>query len=244
MASPWDNKRFDQGLAGFFAGCPIAIFGIVGGLLNGPGISGFWALMIVFGLIVAISLPLYYWVLPRVQVWIGSEGDEPWYRPVSKPEVGVVSESIWKRDVPVTRLYSISRDGFTLQISIFVDNTQNNLGGKIKRGEYQLSWRKSEDGKWAKLGLGNIGGFDLPAGERVYQTSEITLMAGSETAQMAVYLLRGGIAFVAIDGTAKFGIGPLSKTLNFFEVIEISLENKSNDNTVPGPDIISETMIE
>lgn len=89
-----------------------------------------------------------------------------------------------------------------------------------------------------------IGGFGIPAGERVYRTSEITLTEGSETAQMAVYLLGGGIAFVAIDGTAKFGIGPLSKTLDFFEVIEISLENGSNDNTIPGPDIISERLIE
>lgn len=83
MGSLREGFRFAHGLAGLLGGGVIAFVGaVVGvGVSFGVGGGGVWTGVFLFGILIALVSPLWYWLVRPFYIWRFGERDAPWYRP-------------------------------------------------------------------------------------------------------------------------------------------------------------------
>lgn len=83
MAGLPKGLKFAQGLAGLLTGMVLAGgAGVIGvGTALGVGGGGIWTAILLFGILLAVGAPVWYWILRPIFVWSYGERDAPWYRP-------------------------------------------------------------------------------------------------------------------------------------------------------------------
>ena len=148
----------------------------------------------------------------------------------SEPNVGIVKREIGGREVPQIELTTIGRSSITIAVRFYVDNTMNDVGGTVKSVDYDAYWSQTENGPWSELGPGEVGEFDIPAGEVVQKDGETTIEEEKSVAELVAYLGKRETAYILTNGTITAGIGDLFVEADFEEKRAFQIENE-NDNS-------------
>lgn len=143
--------------------------------------------------------------------------------PPERPQVRVVTEEVAGTSIPVTGIESIGTDGVTVTTTIAVDNSANeNAGGSVSGVEYRVFWGRNETGPWNELGPGEMGAFNLPAGEIVRQDAETTFTDAATISEFAGYVATGQTAYLRITGIVMVDIESLSVGIDFERIKQVS----------------------
>jgi hypothetical protein len=162
----------------------------------------------------------------------------------SEPNVGIVKREVAGREVPLIALRAIERNSITIAVRFYVDNTMNDIGGTVKSVNYKAYWSQTEDGPWSKLGPGEVGEFDIPAGEVVQKDGETTIEEEKSVAELVAYLGKQETAYILITGTITAGIGDLFVEADFEEKRAFQIEEENDDSGESSSSKNSENTLE
>ena len=148
----------------------------------------------------------------------------------SEPDVGIIKREIAGREVPEMGIMAVGRGSVTIAVRFYVDNRVNDVGGTVKSINYDVYWSQTEDGPWSELGPGEVGEFDIPAGEVVQKDAETTIEEEKSVAELVAYLGTQETAHILISGTITAGIGDLFVEADFEEVRAFQIDDQNGDS--------------